>query len=69
MKELYEEVIEVKFYHDPFKGYADNYILDSEEIFVDKAEYKEENIGDGKVKIYYITEFCGMKYTKIIELY
>ena len=69
MKELYEEVIEVKFHHDPFKGYADNYILGSEEIFVDKAEYKEENIGDGKVKIYYITEFCGMKYTKIIELY
>ena len=44
MKELYEEVIEVKFYHDPFKGYADNYILGSEEVFVDKAEYKEENI-------------------------
>ena len=44
MKELYEEVTEVKFYHDPFKGYADNYILGSEEIFVDKAEYKEENI-------------------------
>ena len=33
------------------------------------VEYKEEDIGDGKVKIYYITEFCGMKYTKIIELY
>ena len=44
MKELYEEITEVKFYHDPFKGYADNYILGSEEIFVDKAEYKEENI-------------------------
>lgn len=44
MKELYEEVTQVKFYHDPFKGYADNYILGSEEIFVDKAEYKEENI-------------------------
>ena len=44
MKELYEEITEVKFYHDPFKGYADNYILGSEEVFVDKAEYKEENI-------------------------
>ena len=33
------------------------------------VEYKEQDIGDGKVKIYYITEFCGMKYTKIIELY
>ena len=44
MKELYEEVIEVKFYHDPFKGYTDNYILGSEEVFVDKAEYKEEKI-------------------------
>ena len=44
MKELYEEVTEVKFYHNPFKGYADNYILGSEEVFVDKAEHKEENI-------------------------
>lgn len=44
MKELYEEVTEVKFYHDPFKGYADNYILGSEEVFVDKAEYKGEKI-------------------------
>lgn len=44
MKELYEEITEVKFYHDPFKGYADNYILGSEEVFVDKAKYKEENI-------------------------
>lgn len=35
MKELYEEITEVKFYHDPFKGYADNYILGSEEVFVD----------------------------------
>ena len=33
------------------------------------VEYKEEDIGDGRVKIYYVTEFCGMKYTKIIELY
>lgn len=44
MKELYEEITEVKFYHDPFKGYADNYFLGSEEVFVDKAKYEEENI-------------------------
>ena len=44
MKELYEEVIEVKFYHDPFKGYADNYFLDAKKNFADKAEYKEEKI-------------------------
>ena len=44
IKELYEEITEVKFHHNPFKGYADNYILGSEEVFIDKAEYKEENI-------------------------
>ena len=44
MKELYEEITEVKFYHDPFKGYADNYFLDAKKNFADKAEYKEEKI-------------------------
>lgn len=44
MKELYEEITEVKFCHNPFKGYADNYILGSEEVFVDKSKYKEEKI-------------------------
>lgn len=44
MKELYEEVTEVKFYHDPFKGYADNYFLDAKKNFADKAEYKKEKI-------------------------
>ena len=45
MKELYEELIEVKFYHNPFKGYMDNYYLDTDrKNFVDKSKYKEENI-------------------------
>ena len=45
MKELYEELIEVKFYHNPFKGYMDNYYLDTDrKNFVDKSKYKEEKI-------------------------
>ena len=45
MKELYEELIEVKFYHNPFKGYMDNCYLDTDrKNFVDKSKYKEEKI-------------------------
>ena len=67
MKELYEEITEVKFYHNPFKGYADNYILGSEKFLLIRQNTKKKRLFVILLKNYGIVQMKDVSVVLIQE--